>query len=185
MKQILQIHFESVHYSDIIMSAVASQITNISIVCHSFKRRSKKAQKLCVTGLCEGNPPVTDGFSSQRASNAENISIPWLHHGDTHVNTSDNKSALVLVQVMARHRSWTKPLLEPIMDLNRDAIWRHCGPQCVKILCMPIWKDICVSLSQNNSVFVHGICYDLLEELCHFLQRNYISRLLRKIYVYL
>ena len=35
-----------------------------------FRRRSKKTSKLSVTGLCEGNPPVTDGFPSQRASNA-------------------------------------------------------------------------------------------------------------------
>ena len=45
-----------------------------------FRRRSKKASKLRVTGLCEGNSPVTGGFPSQRASNAENISIWWLHH---------------------------------------------------------------------------------------------------------
>ena len=36
---------------------------------HLFRRRSKKTSKLRVTGLCEGNPPVTGGFSSQRASN--------------------------------------------------------------------------------------------------------------------
>ena len=30
--------------------------------------------------LCEGNPTVTGGFPSQRASNAENISISWRHH---------------------------------------------------------------------------------------------------------
>ena len=35
------------------------------------RRRSKKTSKLRVTGLCEGNPPVTDGFPSQRGSNAE------------------------------------------------------------------------------------------------------------------
>ena len=40
---------------------------------------SKKASKLCVTGLCEGNPPVTGGFPSQRASNAKNVFI-WLRH---------------------------------------------------------------------------------------------------------
>ena len=33
-----------------------------------------------VTGLCEGNPPVAGGFPSQRASNAENVSIWWRHH---------------------------------------------------------------------------------------------------------
>ena len=42
--------------------------------------RWKKTSKLCVTGLCEGNPPVTGGFHSQRVNNAENISIQWRHH---------------------------------------------------------------------------------------------------------
>ena len=41
---------------------------------------SKKTSKLCVTGLCEGNPPVTGGFPSQMASNSENVSIWWRQH---------------------------------------------------------------------------------------------------------
>ena len=45
-----------------------------------FRHRSKKTTKLCVTGLWEGNPPVTGGFPSQRASNVENVSIWWRHH---------------------------------------------------------------------------------------------------------
>ena len=45
-----------------------------------FRRRSKKTSKLHVTGLCEGNPPVTGGFLSQKASNAENASTWWRHH---------------------------------------------------------------------------------------------------------
>ena len=45
-----------------------------------FGRRSKKTSNLGVTGLCEGNPPVTGGFPSQRASNAENVSIWWRHN---------------------------------------------------------------------------------------------------------
>ena len=40
-----------------------------------FNRRSKKTSKLHVTGLCEGNSPVTGEFPAQRASNAENVSI--------------------------------------------------------------------------------------------------------------
>ena len=40
-----------------------------------FKCRSKKTSKLRVTGLCEGNSPVTGEFPTQRASNAENVSI--------------------------------------------------------------------------------------------------------------
>ena len=44
-----------------------------------FRRRSKKISKLRVTGLCEGNSPATGEFPTQRASNAENVSIWWRH----------------------------------------------------------------------------------------------------------
>ena len=61
------------HYSDVIMSAMVSQVTAVSIICSTrlFRRRSKKTAKLCVTGFCEGNPPVIGGFPSQRSSNAK------------------------------------------------------------------------------------------------------------------
>ena len=45
--------------------------------------RSKKTSKLRVTGYCERNPSVTGGFPSQRASNAENVSIWCRHHGES------------------------------------------------------------------------------------------------------
>ena len=45
-----------------------------------FRCRSKKTSKLRVTGLCEGNPSVTGGFPSPKASNTEKVSISWRHH---------------------------------------------------------------------------------------------------------
>ena len=45
-----------------------------------FRRRSKKTSKPRVTGLCEGNSPVTGEFPAQRANNAENVSIRCRHH---------------------------------------------------------------------------------------------------------
>ena len=45
-----------------------------------FRHRSKKTSKLSVTGLCAGNSPVTSEFPSQKASNAENVSLWWRHH---------------------------------------------------------------------------------------------------------
>ena len=42
-----------------------------------FRRRSKKTSKLLLTGLCEGNSPLIDEFTAQRASNAENVSNGW------------------------------------------------------------------------------------------------------------
>ena len=46
-----------------------------------FRRRSKKTSKLRVTGLCVGKSPETGEIRAQRASNAENVSIWWRHHG--------------------------------------------------------------------------------------------------------
>ena len=46
-----------------------------------FGCRSKKTSKLRVTGLCVGNSPVAGEFPAQMASNAENVSIWWRHHG--------------------------------------------------------------------------------------------------------
>ena len=48
------------------------------------RRRSKKTSKFRVTGLCAGKWPVTGEFPAQMASNAENVSIWWRHHGSEH-----------------------------------------------------------------------------------------------------
>ena len=64
------------------MGTIASQITRLASVYSAvFRQRSKKTSKLCVTGLCAGNSPETGEFPTQRASNAENVSIWWRHHG--------------------------------------------------------------------------------------------------------
>ena len=80
------------HYSDAIMSAMASKTTGAPIVSQivCLKRRSKKTPKLCVIGLCEGNSPVTGEFPLQRASNAEKISNWWCHHDVRRMLTSSH-----------------------------------------------------------------------------------------------
>ena len=70
-------------YNDVIMCAMASQITSITVVYSTVysKRRSKQTSKLRVTGHCAGNSPMTGEFPAQRTSNTENVSIWWRHHG--------------------------------------------------------------------------------------------------------
>ena len=46
-----------------------------------FRRISEKTSKLRVTGLCAGNSPRIGEFPAQMASNADNVSIWWRHHG--------------------------------------------------------------------------------------------------------
>ena len=47
---------------------------------HLFRRRSKETSKLRVTSLWVGNSLGTSELPAQRPSNAENVSIWWLHH---------------------------------------------------------------------------------------------------------
>ena len=62
------------------MGAIANHQPHYCLLNLLFRRRSKKTSKLRVTGLCEGNSPVTGELPAQMASNAENISIWWCHH---------------------------------------------------------------------------------------------------------
>ena len=65
------------HYE---LDDVSSHQSHDCLLNRYFRRRSKKTPKIRVTGLCEGNSPVTGEFPAQRASNAENVSSWWRHH---------------------------------------------------------------------------------------------------------
>ena len=49
------------------------------LLAHLFRHRSKKPSKLRVTGLCEGNSPVTGEFPAQRAVTRKTFPIWWRH----------------------------------------------------------------------------------------------------------
>ena len=68
-----------VHYCAVIMSAMASQITSLTIVYLSwlFRHRLKKTSKLRVTGLCEGNSPVTGPVTRKVFSFDDVIMFQW------------------------------------------------------------------------------------------------------------
>ena len=61
------------HYSDVLMGAMAYQITSLTA---QIKENIKAPRHR----PCKGNSPVTGEFPAQRASDAENVSIWWRHH---------------------------------------------------------------------------------------------------------
>ena len=71
-----------------------------------FKRRSKKTSKLRVTGLCAGNSPVTGEFPAQMASNAENVSIWWRHHGIARCVAQMNQIDMIVISISSSILSW-------------------------------------------------------------------------------
>ena len=90
------------YYNDVMMSAMASQITSLTIVYSSVYSggNQRKHKKLRVTCLCEGNSPVTGEFPAQKASNAGNVSI-WLRHHDRVVIHNTTKFCAYVIECTA------------------------------------------------------------------------------------
>ena len=171
----------SIYYSDVIMSTMASQITSLTIVysrllyprptklegggildspcpsvCPLFRCRSKKISKLCVTGVCEGNSPVTSEFPTQMASNEENVSIWWLHHANGQWDL-ENLIALQMCKWPVRSRkshctsnvnSYTC-IYEP-GHLSSVQYQSHYLNRCGFILTWTLWSKLQWNLNQNT-----------------------------------
>ena len=79
---IKQLTASEAHYNDVIMSAMASQITSLATVYSIVysDAHQRKHQNCIRYWPLWGEFTVTGEFPAQRASNAENVSIWWLHH---------------------------------------------------------------------------------------------------------
>ena len=66
-----------VHYDDVVMGTMASQITSLMIVYSTVYSTAdqRKHQSSALLAFFAGNSPWTGEFPAQRASNAENVSI--------------------------------------------------------------------------------------------------------------
>ena len=116
------------HYNDVTMSAIAPQVTSLTIVYSNFysRRRSKKTSKLRVTGFCAGKSPETGEFPAKRASNAEIVSIWWRHHGTAIILVAVSLPAVALFFVFHCHIAyiWPRKFYILLLPLCRDNYFR-------------------------------------------------------------
>ena len=98
-------HFTCISWYSMLMlwKCHSSSSLKLALLNHLLGHRSKKTSKLCITGLCERNPPMTGGFS-QRASKVQNVTI-WWHHHDVlwkflHLDALNS----VLVEIISVHK---------------------------------------------------------------------------------
>ena len=56
--------YRCLHYNDVIMSVMASQITSLTVVYSTVYSGAHQTSKLRVTGFCEGNSPITGAHLS-------------------------------------------------------------------------------------------------------------------------
>ena len=103
------------------MTAMASQTTGVSMVCSTACSGTdqRKHQSSASLAFVMGNSPATGEFPSQRASNAENVSIWWRHHDLIFFATSKQSRELYL----PLHESWQSTVIllkvyQPIGRVN-------------------------------------------------------------------
>ena len=130
---------DTFHYSDAIMGVMASQIISLTIVYSTvYSGTDKKTSKLRVTGLCEGNSPVTGEFPTQMASHAENTSIWWHHHKLSTIKTDFHYGHLprgvfvngkVIFCQCQHSMSIKKQLTFNTLHFNHSHIILLCGPR--------------------------------------------------------
>ena len=121
---------------DAIMSTMASQITSLTIVYSTVY--SRRRSKLRATGLCERNSPVTGEFPAQRASNAENVSIWWRHHGKEHQRMS---SVRTIEGHMVPHRV-------PVTCQNIKSV--YCNSRFCVVMTIGDWINFLKGLSLDT-----------------------------------
>ena len=142
-----------------------------------FRRRSKKTSKLRVTGLCVVYSPVTGEFPAQMASNAENVSIWWRHHGfemlkgsstaaETHVTFHGNREILnpylqvlrLLWGLVVRYvNAWWKKTLE-------DASVSHVCALFSRYVCVFGLHKRILCLSNFEVVSMTSASFDMFHE---------------------
>ena len=140
------------------MRAMASQITSLMIVystIYSGADQRKHQGSACVTGLCEGNSPVTGEFPSQRASNMENASLWWCHHEILERLQKKRKN----VDRWTMYNGWTMDgsASHKLCWLCQQRSWKSCSSYChqMSIHCSVIyWWEL-----QQSAYNFHIHCH--------------------------
>ena len=118
----------SLHYNDVIMSTMASQITSLMIVYSAVysggdqRKRQISASLTFVWGIHRS--PVN---STQKASDAENTSIWWRHHVAyrQRPSASLHRTLYVFLHSAFRGSIWSPTLLVlPLFNLFCKRLWR-------------------------------------------------------------
>ena len=110
----------SFHYSDVMMRAKAFQVNRLTIVYSTglFRRRSKKTSKLRVTGLCEGNRPVS---STHKGPITRKI-FPF----DNVIKSTVNSLMLGVFHFFQTRRGHLCYMILDMFDLSGCMSWNTC-----------------------------------------------------------
>ena len=132
-----------------------------------FRRRLKKTSEHRVTGLCEGNSPVTSEFPAQRVNNAENVTIWWRHPGHTILDYVYLWRLPVAVSFTSEHRRersiWFDVFQDNLTCCNQNGLY-HVTPSSVSEMGIPITiiRIIWTKLRNGISYIHYSITNDVI-----------------------
>ena len=121
-------------YNDVIASAMASQITGVSIVCSTvvFRRRSMNTSKLRVIGLCAGNSPMTGEFPAQKTVTRKMFPfddvIVILYRQQLDVNGVATVHMMTLGRFLINRLLWGESTVQGWIPIGAELstlLWRH------------------------------------------------------------
>ena len=121
----------------------------------SFRHRSQKTSKLCVTGICEGNLPVTGEFPTQMASSAENVSIWWRHHGVRVWWMSISYKIMGVITYPSRNLSWMTVKWPPAGNTVYPKKYAH----GFVVLCFVVVMQSFIMNSHKVFIHIHQGCF--------------------------
>ena len=123
---------------------MASQNTSILIVQLQIEENDTGN-----TGLCEGNPPMTGGFPSQRASIMKNVSIWWRHHVVSMALAYDKKTRFT-------ETGWWKWLEDKEQVMNKPHLYDMvCDPKICSL--NAVHSLICIIYKcTERDLYKHG-----------------------------
>ena len=113
--------FDLEHYSDVIMSAMASKITGILLIYSSCCSGADQRKHQSSGSLRDGNSPVTGGFFAQKANGAEmqalvfNMRVWLIHYNDVIMRAMASQSST--------SRLFTQPFRSPVNSPQKGQ-WR-------------------------------------------------------------
>ena len=136
------------HYSDVIMGAMASQITSLTIVYSAVcsgadqRKHQRPASLVFVWGIHRW--PVNSPRPAQMASNAENVSIWWRHHGTHGINFE---------RLQLQNTKFPRCYLLAVTHL--DFSFYHFPCKLYHKWHRPILISIICQSAQRNSIYIH------------------------------
>ena len=142
------------HYNDIIMGTMASQITGVSVVYSTVCSGADQRKHYSSVSLLWGEFTGYRWIPTQMAINAENVSIWWHHHGtfmqgETWVRRwyiCENRLSSVMTKFGSHIRVHT--------DIFNMGSWNHMG--CTESMIIKDFvRQMCIPL-ENSAYFGDG-----------------------------